>query len=88
MSIEHTSTEHESFTTQNVPLAAVASALGGHLVRTTEHPVTRRLEFTFRGVAPDLLERVVGDAVTVSARKMLGALEEMHALLLQYRRRR
>jgi hypothetical protein len=80
--------EQESFNTTDVRLAALASALGGHLVRTTENPVTRRLEWSFRGVPPDLLERVIGDAVSVSAKKMLASLEEMHVLLLQYRRRR
>jgi hypothetical protein len=80
-------TEQESFSTQHVPTAALAAALGGHLVRTEEHPITRRLEWTFQGVPSDLLERVVRDTVTVSARRMLSALEEMHSLLLQYRRR-
>jgi hypothetical protein len=88
MSSEHKNIEHESFSTQHVPTAALASALGGHLVSTNAHPITGRLEWTFRGVPADLLERVISDTVTVSARRMLSALEEMHSLLLQHRRRR
>ena len=82
------STEQESFSTQHVPTAALASALGGHLISTITDPITGRFTWTFRGVPNDLLERVISDTVTVSARRMLSALEEMHSLLLQLRRRR
>jgi len=43
MSTEHKSIEQESFSTTHVPTAALASALGGHLVRTITDPTTGRL---------------------------------------------
>jgi hypothetical protein len=76
------------FHTTHVPTAALASALDGRIVSTDEHPITRKLEWTFDGVPSDLLERVIADEIRVSAKRMLSALEEMHRLLLQYRRRR
>jgi hypothetical protein len=78
----------DRFHTQHIPTAALASALDGRLVSTDEHPITRRIEWTFDGVPSDLLERVIADEIRVSAKRMLSALEEMHRLLLQYRRRR
>jgi hypothetical protein len=84
-------TEHEKmFSTAHVPTAAVALSIDGEprLVNTSEHPITGRFEWTFRGVPPDLLERILADEVRISAKKMLAALEAMHGLLLQHRRRR
>jgi hypothetical protein len=82
-------TEHETvFSTAHVPTAAVALSIDGRLVNTSAHPITGRLEWTFHGVPPDLLERILADEVCVSAKKMLASLEAMHGLLLQHRRRR
>jgi hypothetical protein len=82
------STEHGNFSTQHIPTGAVASSIGGRLIRVNEDPITRRLELTFHGVPRDLLERIIADEIHISAKRMLASLEEMHALLLQYRRRR
>jgi hypothetical protein len=66
--------------------AALALAIDGRLVRTNQLP-TGRLEFVFENVPLDLEERVLNDAVTVSAKRYIDAMEGILSIIASRRRR-
>jgi hypothetical protein len=66
-------------------LTALSIAIGGRLLRVQEvHG--GRLEFHFAGVPADLPERVLNDAVQVSAKRFIDAMEGVFALIAQRKR--
>ncbi len=78
---------HEPLVTDNPKHAALGLAIGGRLVRVDQLP-TGRLEFVFENVPLDLEEQVLNDAIVVSAKRFIDAMEGILGIIAARRRQR
>lgn len=69
-------------------LAAAAPLAGGRLQQIAQDPTTGRLTFIFSDLPPTFVQDVFNGDMTVNLRDYINALEQVHALIAQYRARR